>query len=74
MSPTKHSRQQNAENPLPQLVDIETLARGLGDSVRHLRRLVAERRIPYIKVGHFVRFDPAQIRLWLDERTADTWP
>jgi excisionase family DNA binding protein len=43
---------------LPELIDITTLADRLGDSVRHIRRLVAERRIPYLKVGRFVRFDP----------------
>ena len=51
---------------VPELIDIETLADRLGDSVRHIRRLVAERRIPYLKVGHFVRFDPAEIVEWLD--------
>ena len=34
---------------VPELIDIETLANRLGDSVRHVRRLVAERRIPYLK-------------------------
>jgi excisionase family DNA binding protein len=56
---------------IPQLVDIPTMARTLGDNVRHIRRLVAERRIPYIKVGHFVRFDARDIRLWLDEHRQD---
>ncbi|HUC15354.1 MAG TPA: helix-turn-helix domain-containing protein [Acidimicrobiales bacterium] len=51
---------------VPELIDIETLAQLLGDSVRHVRRLVAERRVPYLKVGHFVRFDPAEIVEWLD--------
>ena len=51
---------------VPELIDIETLANRLSDSVRHVRRLVAERRIPYLKVGHFVRFDPAEIVQWLD--------
>jgi excisionase family DNA binding protein len=51
---------------VPELIDIETLANRLGDSVRHVRRLVAEKRIPYLKVGHFVRFDPAEIAAWLD--------
>jgi hypothetical protein len=27
---------------------------------------VAERRVPYLKVGHFIRFDPAEIVEWLD--------
>jgi excisionase family DNA binding protein len=51
---------------VPELIDIETLANRLGDSEHHLRRLVAEKRIPYLKVGHFVRFDPAEIAAWLD--------
>lgn len=48
------------------LLDYQELSSWLNDSVRHLRRLVDERRIPYVKVGHFVRFDPEQIRLWLE--------
>jgi len=35
-------------------------------SIRHVRRLVAERRLPYLKVGWLVRFDPAEIAAWLD--------
>ena len=34
---------------VPELMDIETLAIHLGDSVRHVRRLVAEHRVPYLK-------------------------
>ena len=52
---------------LPYLMDIATLAEHLGVSVRHIRRLVHERRVPYIKWGHLVRFDPAEINEWLDE-------
>ena len=33
----------------------------------HIRRLVAERRIPFIKWGHLLRFDPAEIERWLDD-------
>ncbi|MFZ2059288.1 MAG: hypothetical protein WAV54_17960 [Acidimicrobiales bacterium] len=35
-------------------------------SILHIRRLVAERRVPYLKVGWLVRFDPAEITAWLD--------
>ena len=51
---------------LPQLLTIDQLAERLGVSIRHLRRLVAERRVPYLKVGWLVRFDPAEITAWLD--------
>jgi excisionase family DNA binding protein len=54
------------QTQLPQLLDLPGVAERLGTSERHVRRLVLERRIPYIKVGHFVRFDPADIGEWLD--------
>jgi excisionase family DNA binding protein len=50
----------------PRLLDITTLAEYLGVNARHVRRLVAERRIPYIKWGHLIRFDPAEIEQWVD--------
>lgn len=52
---------------LPQLLDITEIADRLGVSVRHVRRLVFERRIPYLKWGHLLRFDPREIRAWLQE-------
>jgi excisionase family DNA binding protein len=48
------------------LWNIDTVARRLGVQVRHVRRLVTERRIPYIKWGHLLRFDPTEIEKWLD--------
>ena len=51
----------------PRLLDITALAEHLGVNARHIRRLVAERRIPFIKWGHLIRFDPAEIREWIDE-------
>jgi excisionase family DNA binding protein len=52
---------------LPQLLTIDQLAERLGVSIRHIRWLVAERRVPYLKVGWLVRFDPAEITAWLDD-------
>lgn len=51
---------------LPHLLTIEELAEHLGVTVRHVRRQVAERRVPFIKVGRLVRFDPDEIARWLD--------
>ena len=51
-----------------QLLTIDQLAERLGTTVRHVRRLVAERRLPYYKVGRLVRFDPAEITQWLQTR------
>lgn len=49
-----------------ELVDIEGVARRLGVTVRHVRRLVAEERIPLVKWGHLLRFDPDEIERWID--------
>ncbi|HUP71025.1 MAG TPA: helix-turn-helix domain-containing protein [Acidimicrobiales bacterium] len=68
----------NNEGELPQLLDITTLAQYLGVNTRHVRRLVAERRIPFIKWGHLIHFDPVEVREWIDAyrrhpcRTAST--
>jgi excisionase family DNA binding protein len=51
---------------LPALLDVNELAQHLGVNVRHVRRLVAERRIPFIKWGHLLRFDPDEIVDWLE--------
>lgn len=51
----------------PALVDLPSVAERLGVNERHIRRLVAERRIPFVKWGHLLRFDPAEIDAWLDQ-------
>jgi excisionase family DNA binding protein len=53
---------------LPTLLDIDGVAEHLGVNERHVRRLVAERRIPFVKWGHLLRFDPAEIAVWLDRQ------
>lgn len=59
------------QNALPQLLTIDQLATQLGTSVRHVRRLVTERRVPYVKVGRWVRFDPTTIARWLDQHRVE---
>ena len=54
-----------SHSPNHPLLDVDELAERLNISVRHVRRLVAERRIPYLKVGHLLRFEPAAIDAWL---------
>lgn len=52
--------------PLARLLTIAEVAEALGVDVRHVRRLVHEKRIPYIKWGHLLRFDPTDIAAWVD--------
>ncbi len=49
------------------LMDLPAVAKRLGVNHRHIRRLVHERRIPYIKWGHLLRFDPDEIDAWVDD-------
>ena len=53
---------------ISELVDIETVARLLGVGERYVRRMVSERRVPIVKVGHYVRFDLADIRKWVEQQ------
>ena len=52
--------------PLARLLTIAEVADALGVEIRHVRRLVHEKRIPYIKWGHLLRFDPTDITAWID--------
>ena len=60
--PPTISTQPKRQRPL---LDVPGVATYLTISVRHVRRLVAERRMPHHKVGHLVRFDPDEIDAWL---------
>jgi excisionase family DNA binding protein len=61
--------------PLTRPLNISEVADILGVDVRHLRRLVHERRIPYLKWGHLLRFDPHEISEWIDAcRRHPGWP
>ena len=43
------------------LLDVSGAADYLAVSERFVRRLVAERRVPYLKLGKFVRFDTVDL-------------
>ncbi len=69
------SRPPTKSRDLPILMSIEEVAEHLGVTVRHVRRLVAERRIPFLKWGHLLRFDPNELNQWLeDRRVGVSWP
>jgi excisionase family DNA binding protein len=62
------NRRPPAELLTSSLIDIRGVSQVLSVTPRHIQRLVAERRIPYLKVGRFVRFDPAELSVWLDQQ------
>lgn len=48
------------------LMTLPEVAERLGVNERHVRRLVAERRIPFVKWGHLLRFDPVELEAWVE--------
>jgi excisionase family DNA binding protein len=50
---------------MDKLLSVEEAAERLGTSVRFLRRLIAERRIAFVKVGRHVRIDPADLEAFI---------
>lgn len=56
----------------PHLSELRTLtlveaAQATGIAERTLRHLVSTRRLPYLKVGRYLRFRPADLQAYLDE-------
>lgn len=56
----------------PKLVDANGLLELLFDkssrpSLRWVRQMQAQRKIPYVKIGHLVRFDVEEVRNALNE-------
>ena len=47
------------------LLKPEDVAERLNVSLRFIRRLCHERRVPYTKVGKLVRFDADELEAWL---------
>ena len=50
---------------MDRLLTVDEAADRLGTSVRFVRRLVAERRIAYVKVGRHVRLDPTDVKAFI---------
>jgi excisionase family DNA binding protein len=53
------------------LLDVNDVAMRLKVRVRYVYRLVAERRIPFLKIGHHLRFRRSELEAWLDDSTVD---
>jgi excisionase family DNA binding protein len=66
--------------PVGELLTVEAAAQYLSTSVRFVRRLIAERRIEFIKVGRHVRISERALADFIEAgrvrpvTPADTWP
>ena len=56
---------------LPELLDIDQAADALNTTPRHVRRLIAERRIAHFKVGRKVRIGRAELAAWLERNRVE---
>jgi excisionase family DNA binding protein len=49
-----------------ELLTVDEAAQRMKMSARHVRRLVADRRIPFHKLGRSVRFDAADVLAYIE--------
>jgi excisionase family DNA binding protein len=70
--PHPTSTQAEQRPPAPSdLLNVTQAAEHLGTPVRFIRRLIAERRIPFYKIGRYVRIDPADLDHFIQEGRSD---
>jgi excisionase family DNA binding protein len=66
--------------PPDRLLTVEATAERLSTSVRFVRRLIAERRIEFVKVGRHVRISETALADFIEAgrtppvTTTDVWP
>jgi excisionase family DNA binding protein len=54
---------------MEELLTTEELAQRLRSTTRFVRRLVAEKRIEYVKVGRHVRFEESAVLAYIERNT-----
>ena len=67
--PVTNRTDQSQADP-PAWLTIAQLADMVQITERHVRRLVAEDRIPVTRVGRRLRFNRARIQAWLDDNSS----
>ncbi len=56
------------------LWQVPRVASELTVSEAHVYRMVREKRIPFLRIGKALRFDPKDIQAYLDERRVPAVP
>jgi excisionase family DNA binding protein len=64
-------RRQGRPPELDTLLSVEQAAERLGTSVRFVRRLIAERRIAYVKLGRHVRITARDLDAFIGASRVD---
>ena len=50
---------------MPGAISAPKLAQLLGVSRSYIYQLASDNRIPYLRIGHLLRFDPSAVAAWL---------
>jgi len=58
---------------MDRMLNIDQVSERLGTSPRFVRRLVAERRIAFNKVGRHIRFNTADIEAFINAGRVEPW-
>ena len=56
------------------LLTIQQAAQMTGISTTTLYKWVSQRKIPYIKMGRLVKFDPSKLEEWIKQQTVMPMP
>ena len=65
----------NSKHPSALLLDVVQTATYLGCSERYVRRLIHERRIPFVRLGgRKIRFATSDLESWVDEQRVPVRP
>ena len=56
-------------NSFNKLMDINEISEKVGLSLSAIYKMIHQRRIPFVKVGRLVRFDPIQIKEWIEDNS-----
>ncbi|MCZ6799423.1 MAG: helix-turn-helix domain-containing protein [Nitrospirae bacterium] len=59
---------------LKHLLTIQQAAQITGVSITTLYKWVSHRKIPYIKMGRLVKFDPSKLEEWIKQQTVMPMP
>jgi excisionase family DNA binding protein len=71
---TPNDHEQHPAGPDATWLTLVDVAAMLQITERHVRRLVAEKKIPYTKVGRPLRFNLARILEWLEDNSHGPHP
>jgi len=61
-------------SPSIRLIDIQEASKITGVSIPTLYKWVSQRKIPHIKMGRLVKFDPLKLDEWIKQQTVMPMP